>query len=304
MSPELLHHVLRRSLVVLVRHPLASLLSVLLSALYLYGLGWIGLMVLRIPQVIPGWLTSADAIIYLGTEVPSTDEQRILAELKSWPEIGSARLVSKGDAHARLEKQLGRWKGVLSGMGQNTLPSSIEVTLDGKFRTPELREKTIERIRLMPDVAEILYGKGDGDKIELFLGWIRIIGWTLTGLFILGSIGIHWSVTLNMLLGAQDEIQILDWVGAPGWLIRLPFFLLAWMVGVLGTTIALALFAATVHYLAGGLPLPLAALLSVERSEWMLLGSVLTMGSALTGCVGVWFALSRMNRDCSGHDSY
>jgi cell division protein FtsX len=301
MSLELLRHVFYRSMAVLARQPVAALLSVVLTAVCLYGLVWIGFAVLRIPQVFPGWLTSGDAVIYLRTEASPEAEQRAAEALKALPEIDSARFVSKGDAHGRLEKQLGLWKEILAGMGQDYLQSSVEITLQGKFRSPELRDKAIERMRLIPDVAEVLYGKGEGEEIKVFLGWAEMLGWASAGLFLMVSIGLYWSVAFSMKLSSQDEIHVLACVGAPKWLICLPFFLIVWLVGALGSTIALTMFMATLKLLEGILPLPLAALFSIARYEWILMGALLFLISTLLGCLGVWFALS-WKRDWLGHD--
>jgi cell division protein FtsX len=301
MSPELLRYVSCRSMAVLVRRPVVALLSVALSAVCLYGLVWLGFAVLRISQVLPGCLMSVDAVVYLRAEASPEAEQRAVEALDALPEIDSARLVSRADVYGRLEKQLGRWKEILAGLGQDYLQPSVEITLQGRFRAPELRDKAIERMRLIPDVAEVLYGKGEGERIKVFLSWTEMLGWTSTVLFLVVSIGIYWSIAFSMILSSRDEIHVLACVGAPEWLIRLPFFLIVWMVGALGSTIALTIFMATLNFLEGFLPLPLAALFSVARYEWILLGSLLFLISFLLGCLGVWFALNRKS-DWLGHE--
>jgi cell division protein FtsX len=270
---------------------------------FLYGLGWIGFLMLRVPRALPGWLTTADAVIYLQTTATGKDEQGALEEIRAWPEVGSALLVSGAEAHERLRKQLGQWRGLLTGLGDDFLQSSIEVILADKFDDPDRREETFERMRLLPGVAEVLYGKGEGDKLKSFLSWIGTTAWVVTALLMVGVVGVQWNVALSAIWDAQDEIRILGWVGAPDWLIRLPFFLASWMVGTCGAIIAVLLFAMTVRFLQGELPVPFGALLAVERVEWFFLCSILTVGSILMGSLGVGFAMGRMSRECLGRDS-
>lgn len=304
MRSVMTRHLLRSAAAALVRHRWSTLVSVLVTSLCLYGLGWIGLLALRIPQVLPGWLTGADAIIYLQPAAAPKDEQAVLEEIRAWPEIGSVRLVTKAEAHERLRRQLGPWKGMLTGVGDDFLQTSIEVVLVDKIDDPDRREKTLERIRLLPNVAEILYGKGEGDKLKSFSSWLGTSAWIVTGLLMAGVVGIHWNTALSAIWDARDEIRVLGWVGAPDWMIRLPFFMTSWGVGACGALAAVVLIGVTVGVLQGVLPVPFGALLAVERVEWLLFFPILTAGSVLLGSLGVGLAMGRLNRECLGREPY
>jgi len=299
MTPELFRHLFHWSLVSVRRHPKAHLFCLLLSAVCLYGLAWLGFMVLRSPLILPSWLAGADAVVYLKADASPQDEQRMLEELKAWPEIGAARLVSKEEARRRLEKQLGSWKGLLSGMDSDYLQPSIEVTFVESLRASELWMKVIDRMRLLSNVVEILYGNGEGETVESILHWAERGGWVLTAWLALLFVCIHWTETFLRVSGSRDELEVLCWVGAPEWLIRLPSLMASWTTGIAAAILAIALFALTVHYLGTELPLQFAALFTVEAGEWLLLGSGVIGGSLTMSSLGVYLGLGHARRLCS-----
>ena len=281
------------------RRPAAHLLWVLVLMIFLYGLGLIGLAVLRAPQLLPRWLTTADAVAYLRADVSPAEEQAVWEELKRWPEFSSIRIVTRDEAYRRLEKQLGHWRGVLSGMGVDYLQPSMEVSFQDSFKEPQRREEVIARMRLVPDVAEVLYGNGEGDKLKSVLGWVGRGLWLSAGALVLLFALAHWGWTLVMIFESRDELEVLWWVGAPDWVIRLPLLLSSWAAGGIGTIMALGLLAVTSHFLETGLPLPFAALFAVDPGEWFLLGFGMAGISFLTGSIGVCLTTGTMRRVCS-----
>jgi cell division transport system permease protein len=299
MNRELLHHVLRLSLLSVRRHPVAHVLCAFLCAVCLYGLVWIGYSLLRAPLLLPSWLKGADVVIYLQAGASLQQEQQALEELKTWPEIGSVRPVPKEEARNRLEKQLGSWKGILAGMRPDYLQSSMEVTLKDSLKAPEDRGKIIDRLRLVPNVVEVLYGNGGGDTVKSILDWIERGGWLFAGLFVLFFTCVQWTVTIVSIFGSQDQMEVLWWVGAPDWLIRLPVLLASWATAVAATVLAMALFALTVRYLEAELPVQFAALFSVEPYEWLLLGFGMICGSLMMGSLGVYLGMGHARRFCS-----
>ncbi len=299
MNPQLLRHLFHWSLASFRRHPVAHALCVLLSAACLYGFAWIGFSVLRAPLILPSWLASADAVVYLKAGASPQDEQRALEELKTWPEIGTIRLISQEEARRRLEKQLGSWKGLLSGMSPGYLQPSMEVTFAESLKDPELRMKAMDRMRLVSNVVEILYGNGEGDTVESILRWVERGGWGIAAFLALLFTCIHWTETLLRIFGSRDEMEVLWWVGVPDWLIRLPGLMASWTTGFAGAVLALALFALTARYLGAQLPLQFAALFSIDPDEWLLLcfgviGSSLGMSS-----LGVYLGMGHVRRLCS-----
>ncbi len=299
MNRELLHHVLHLSLLSVRRHPAAHVLGAFLCAVCLYGLAWIGYSLFRAPLLLPSWLKDADAVIYLQAGASLQQEQQALEELKTWPEIGAIRFVPKEEARERLEKQLGSWKGILAGMRPDYLQASMELTFKDSLKAPDDRGKIIDRLRLVPNVVEILYGNGGGDTVKSILEWIERGGWLFAGLSVLFFTCVQWAVTLVSIFGSQDQVEVLWWVGAPDWLIRLPALLASWASSAAASILAMALFVRTVHYLEAELPVQFAALFSVEPEEWLVLGFGMTFGSLMMGSLGVYLGMGHVRRFCS-----
>jgi cell division transport system permease protein len=278
---------------------MAHALCVVLSAVCLYGLAWIGFLVLRGPLILPSWLAGADAVAYLKADASSEEGQRVLDELRTWPEIEAMRFVSKEEARRRLEKRLGGWKGILSGIGPEFLQPSIEVTFVKSLKAPEHKAKAIDRMRLVSNVVEILYGNGEGDTVRSISRWIERGGWILTAFLALLFTCTHWAETFLRACGSPGELAALEWLGAPDWLVRLPSLLASWMTGIVAAILAIAFFALTVHHLGAVLPLQFAALFSVDAGEWLLLGLGMIGGSLGMGSLGVYVGLGHVRRLCS-----
>lgn len=298
MMGEILQHTARRSRQYASRHPMAHALLVLFSVFCLYGIGVFGFALLRAPLVFPEWLLGADAVVYLRGDVSPEEENAAWEELKSWPEWESIRRVSREETYARLEKQLGSWKGILSGVSRDHLQPSLELTFKHAFQDPERREETVSRLRLVPNVTEILYGNGEGDKLKSLVGWIGGGLWLAAAVPALLIAFAHWGWTLVMMAGARDELKVQWWVGAPNWMMTLPFLWSSWAAGALGSILAQVLLAATVHFLETRLPLPFAALFAGDRLEWLILGCGMTGVAWFMGSLGVWLTRREMRRLC------
>ncbi len=103
-----------------------------------------------------------------------TDPELLLAEVRSWPEVTTARFVSKEEALARLREDLqdsgllAELPGLLDELPSNPLPDSIEIVVS----TQDTARIVGERLQARPEVDEARWG-APAFSGQTILAWLK-----------------------------------------------------------------------------------------------------------------------------------
>jgi cell division transport system permease protein len=232
------------------------------------------------------WNNSAEMSIYLTDG--ATAEQRAAVEktLAGATVVASRRYLSKADALARFKKTFADLSGTLDGLGDNPLPASYEVRLQGGSEAGV--DLLLAEVRQLPGVADVRYDREWLQRLSRAIGMVRGVGVVL-GLLLTAAAALTVANVVRLgLYARREELDIMQLVGAPQVYIRGPFVMEGTLQGGLGALVALAVLGAVYIGLKGRYLIPLASAINLSSVSFLPLevSLLLVVGGMVVGCVG------------------
>ncbi len=223
------------------RAPALTILSVMAIGLSVFSIGLFALTAHNIDLALSEVEGRVEVVAYLRDDASEELIEIARHEIESFPEVESARYISKVEALYEASRELTEFSDVYSDLEVNPLPASLEISLLPNHRTPSDVEAVADRVTSYHFVEEARYGREWVDRIYSLR---RVAGGTavILGLaFALGAaILIGIAVRMSVLARAR-EIAIMRTVGATDSYVRRPFLLEGLVTGLGGGLLALSL---------------------------------------------------------------
>ena len=229
---------LRDAFVTFRRTPLLSALSVTTIAFSLFALGLFGLVALNIREALDRLEERVELRAFIAEGTPPEAIAVAAADIATFPEVLSARVVTQEEALARARRELGEFRDVFEGA---VLPASIDVRLKPGFRDPATVKSVAARVNTFAFIDDIRYGEEWIQKLYRLRTIAGIAGLVLGLAFASVSVIIIGATIRMAVLSRAKEISIMRLVGATDSYIRRPFLLDGFAKGVMGGLLALLL---------------------------------------------------------------
>jgi cell division transport system permease protein len=229
---------LRDAFVTFRRTPLLSALSVTTIAFSLFALGLFGLVALNIREALDRLEERVELRAFIAEGTPPEAIAVAAADIATFPEVLSARVVTQDEALARARRELGEFRDVFEGA---VLPASIDVRLKPGFRDPATVKSVAARVNTFAFIDDIRYGEEWIQKLYRLRTIAGIAGLMLGLAFASVSVIIIGATIRMAVLSRAREISIMRLVGATDSYIRRPFLLEGFAKGVMGGLLALLL---------------------------------------------------------------
>jgi cell division transport system permease protein len=261
--------------------------------LSVFSLGLFGLTAHNIDVALSDVESRVEVVAYLRDDASEELIEIARHEIESYPEVESARYVSKVEALYEASRELTEFSDVYSDLEVNPLPASLEISLRPDFRTPDDVEAVADRLSGYHFVEEARYGREWVDRIyslrRVAGGAAIILGLSFAiGAALLIGIAVRMSV-----LARAREISIMQTIGATDAYVRRPFLVEGFVTGLGGGLLALGLTWATYQ--------------TVERTllslEW-LPDLWIAGGLAFAGLLGMLAASGAVRRELRRLDAY
>ena len=257
-------------------------------ALALLVLGGFLLVTANLEQLCAQWSTAAEMSVYLRDDLTPAQRTAIEQAIASHRVIASREYVSKAEALARFRRTFADLAATVDGLGDNPLPASYELRLNGGPGTRSAMDDLGTALRQMPGVADVRYDRQWLDRLLRAVTIVRAVGLILGSILTLAAALTVANVVRLALYARRDEIDIMQLVGAPQAYIRGPFVMEGVLQGGVGALLALLLLgtgflAVRARYLA---PLASAINLASIRFLSVELCVLLVLGGMAVGCVG------------------
>jgi cell division transport system permease protein len=229
---------LRDAFVTFRRTPLLTALSITTIAFSLFALGLFGLVALNIREALDRLEDRVELRAFIADGTPSDAIAVAAADIATFPEVLSARMVTQDEALSRARRELGEFRDVFEGA---VLPASIDVRLKPGFRDPATVRSVAARVNTFAFVDDIRYGEEWIQKLYRLRTIAGIAGIVLGLAFASVSVIIIGATIRMAVLSRSKEISIMRLVGATDSYIRRPFLLEGFAKGVMGGLLALLL---------------------------------------------------------------
>jgi cell division transport system permease protein len=234
-------YAVREAWTALRRAPLLTALSAAMVALALFVVGLFGVATWNLQQALSRIEDRVEVVAYVRDDARQDEVALAESELLRMPEVRDVRYISKEEALVTARQDLPEFEDLFMEMEVNPLPASLEIELEGGFRTPDAVARVAEVAGAYPFVEDVRFGQEWVDRLFL----LQRIGAITTGV-----LGTAFAVVAALIIGTairialfarREEIYVMRLVGATNGFIQRPFLLEGALTGVVGGMLAVAL---------------------------------------------------------------
>lgn len=263
------------------------------TALTLFLLGGFLLLQENLRGLVQGWGSAIQIFAYIDGSLTAADIAALSTRIAAYPEVEKARFVSQDEALASFKKTAGSQSGVLEGVPAEALPASFEIALRPAARDTGTIAAAANRLRAEKGITQVDYPEEWTEKLGLVALSLEAAKWILGSFIALAALFIVSNSMKLAVHSRRDEIEVMELVGAPPALIRLPFVIEGMTQGIAGAALSLALLGGFFYLTASALPQ--AAGISYQPPQFLSAEScaVLLVLGPVIGAVGSLFALGR-----------
>ena len=256
------------------------------------------LLYLNLKAMVGSLQDDVKAIVYLQESVATQGVQELEQRLRADREVAGVVYVSKEKALTEFMRAFPSDHDLIRGLGENPLPASFEVTLAPEYRSSEAVSRWAERVRLAPGVMQVQYQREWIDNLTRLLRYLELVALAIGLILAAASITIMANTIRLTLLAREEELDILQLVGATSAFVKIPYMLEGALLGILGAALSLALLKGGFEFLkmrlaASGPILGLGQTISFFPSKVSLM---LVGAGLLVGCAGSLLSLIGFQR--------
>lgn len=236
----------REACLSLVRSWKISLLAITTIAVSLY-LGGVFLLVSgNLRQLIESWRSESAIVVYLAAEAGAEDSARLASRLEEAPWALSAEPVSAAAAQQRFRQAFPSLSDLLEGWGEDPLPASIEVRLDGQAAGDrQALDAWLVKVRGDPSVSMVDDDRDWLRQLEAVVFALEVMGLAFGAVLLATAVFTISSVIRLTAYLYRDEIAVMRMVGATEFFIRGPFYMEGLVQGLAGGVLATGALAGT-----------------------------------------------------------
>jgi len=280
----------------LVRHPFASLMTILVIAVTLALPAALHLLIKNAQSISASWDNALDFSVYLRAGTSINDARRLADIIQQRADIEQVTLIPADEAFAEFRDRSG-FGEALDQLTENPLPHTLVVR--------PVSANTDDSIALL---NEELGNLPEADVVQVDTEWVRrfhaildilqrsiAIGAALLGAAIIAIIGNTIRLDIQ---NRREEIEVTKLIGASNAFVRRPILYSGLWYGLGGGALSLAL----VRYGLFALEGPVTMLAGLYNSPFVALSldlaeSLLVIGAGVAlGLTGSWLAVSRHMR--------
>jgi cell division transport system permease protein len=225
--------------------------------------------------------------VYLTDEATPADRRSIESAIARDPDVAEREAVSKAEALERFKQTFGDLAAVADGAGENPLPASYEVRMK-----PGSAKSAVERlaasVQKLPGVADVRYDRQWLDRVLTAIAMLRAAG-VLLGLILATAAALTVATVVRLALALRnDELEIMELVGAPRIYVHGPFVMEGILQGGIGSALALAGLLAGFLVLRARYLVPMAPAVDVSAIRFLSVGLcvALVAGGMIVACLG------------------
>jgi cell division transport system permease protein len=277
------------------RHSLAAnitALGTLVSALFLAGL--VMLIVSNLERRVLALRNDVRVEIYLLDDHTAEARQELVRRLEAHAGVERVAYVDKDEALRRYRAWAAGLAELVNELETNPLPASLEVHLRADSDLAGVAQELAASLRGQPGVEEVRFNRDWLSRLEALLDLARTAGTTVVVLVFVAVVFVMGSVLRLAVLARQEEIEIMQLVGATPAFIRGPYLVAGALQGLLAATLALVLVEAVRRAgQAAGEALPAGMLLDLVAARPLTpeTAGLLALAGLLVGIAGSYISV-------------
>ena len=261
---------------------LTGWIAVATIATALFMLGAFALVVVNMEGLLDEFGRELQVTAYLADGLGEAEAEELASRVETIEGVESVVRVGKAEALERFRAMAGG-AALLEGVEGNPLPASLGIFLEQRRRTPEGLAILQGSLDGLPGIDEVAHGQEWVDGYARLAALLRVVGYALGGVLSLATLLIVANTIRLALYARQDEVDILELVGASRLFVRTPFLVEGFVQGALGGAIAALLLALAFSLLVPELRYGLAFFLGNAAPRFFNAGELFRMGAGGAG---------------------
>ena len=276
----------------LLRHPLGSLLTVLVIAIALALPAGMRVLLTNVGGLSGSWEGAADFTVYLEDAVTEERARELAREIDARADVDQVAFISRADALEAFRVQSG-FGEALDALQDNPLPHAL-VVRPGQAAVDEM-QALAESLDALEETAQVQLDTEWVARLRAMLVLVERTVDIVSALVALAVVLVIGNTIRLEINNRSTEIEVMKLVGGSDGFIRRPFLYLGFCYGLAGALVAALLVAVALALLEA----PVRALAELYASVYTLMGLgwrdtlVLVGGGAALGWAGAWLAAAR-----------
>ncbi len=276
------------------RRPMASLLTTVVIGIALSFPATLWLLVKNAEQVTGGIAEAVDITVYLKTEVPLEEAEKLAASLKLRNTIDEVTLIPAEQGLLEFRDRSG-FGAALDALPENPLPHVLVLRPAATHSSADEVEALKGDLAGFPEVEAAQVDTQWVRRLAAILQMLEDLFAAIALMLGVGVLAVIGNMTRLEIGARRAEIEVTKLVGGSNAFVRRPFLYEGLLFGAIGGLIALAITQAVMF----ALDIPVARLATLYGSEFRLSGlgaaeaaTLLLVGAGL-GLAGAWLGAAR-----------
>ena len=272
------------------RHWGLNVLALLSTMAVFFLVGASCLLTLNVHRIVSGVEDQLTIQAYLRAPAALEDLARDVA---TYPHVTDVRAVTPEEALDVLRSRLGSRAQVVTLVGENPLPASMEIRVDRAASVALVAR----RLMTLDQVDDVVYAGELAQRLARFSAFMARFCSALLPLSLAGGALVIFNTSRMAVYSRREEIRVMLQVGATQTFVALPFVLQGAILGLTGAVLASLALLGTYRTVANVLQVTL-PFLTVLREPAILfkLAAVLVGGGVSVGWLFSWMAVARYVR--------
>lgn len=284
-------YVLRDTWRLLARNLGLSVLTFITAVAVFYLVGASVLFVMNTRAMIAGVESNLLVQAYVKSEEGVL--QTVAEKMSAMDCVASVETITPEEALEKLKARLGNQADAVTLLGENPLPSSVQVQVKkAEFATVVARE-----LIAMPEVDDVVYSGELAERLQKISSFVSRLSLIILIISITAASLVLFNTIRISVFARKEEIETMLLVGATPAFVAFPFVLQGVVLGVLGAFFASGILYFSYGYAINALARSLPFLSLIQNPELLLrLGIVLVGGGVTIGWICSWLAVSKFIR--------
>ncbi|MCQ2552000.1 MAG: ABC transporter permease, partial [Clostridia bacterium] len=175
--------------------------------------------------------------VFLLDETSEADAEILQNKIRKNAQVASVEYISKSQAMTEMRNRLGDSAYLLDTLADNPLPASLRVRLSDLSYGAAVRDLC----QSMDGVEDVRFYADEVSKVITITNTIQKGAWIIIAFLIIVSIVVVSNTIKITVMARQDELVIMQYVGATNWFIRGPLLCEGVIIGLISAAVSLGL---------------------------------------------------------------
>ena len=281
---------LKETVIGLKRSSLMTLIAVATVSITLIILGLFMLISVNLGKVTQDIVSKLEIRLFLKSNLNIEDIQLFRRKLKAIDGVKDVVFINSATAWNSFQDNYSHLN-LNEYITENPLPHSLNIKIK---RTKDLKPILLYLKRFDTIIDDIVYGGELADRVTIFRRVMFFAGWALIVLLVFASLFIIVNTIRLTVIARDEEISIMQLVGATNRFIKGPFLIEGFIIGILGATVAVGILYGTYTLIISQLieKMPFIPFITNHSSVYYIYVFVLVSG-AFIGMLGAYISVSR-----------